>query len=320
MRFEWSLIGHGQIKDYFARAFDAGRIHHAYLFEGPEHVGKATLARIFAKTLLCESNHPEPLLEKEGKRLVPCNICRACIAFEHSSHPDFVPLTVGEESSISIEATREFIHSLTTTALLGSHKVGIVEEAELLTGEAMHALLKTLEEPARGVIIFLISHTPLLETIASRCQRIRFGLVPVEEIMKTVQNREIAGIASGRPGVAMAMQNDKDAFSAYQEKVREISEVFSRDEGGRLLWSAAQFGKGRTAVLRRIELREYLGIAEQVLRDRLIGFDSNDGASEMVAILQRIALARQYLNANVDPQLVSDYLFLGARERKVLYA
>lgn len=308
MQFNWPFIGHGQVKDYFARVFSTGKLHHAYFFEGPEHVGKATFARIFAKTLLCD-----------GTAKPPCGACRGCKAFEHNSHPDFVPLTSGEESSISIESTREFIHSLTTTALLGSYKVGIIEEAELLTGEAAHALLKTLEEPARGVVMFLVSHKPLLETIVSRCQRIRFGLVAPAEIIKTVGNREIVGIAFGRPGVAMAMQNDKDALSTYQEKARGILEVLSRDEGGRLLWSAAQFGKGRTVALRRLELSEYLGIAEQVLRDRLIGFGSNDGASEMIAILQRVALARQYLNANVDPQLVSDYLFLGARERKVLY-
>ncbi len=336
MRYNWPLIGNPQVQDYFARAFSGGKVHHAYLFEGPEHVGKATFARMLARTLLCETNHPTPLLEKEGKRLVPCGACRGCTAFDHGTHPDVVTLTREEDAaSISIEATRDFIHSLATTALLGSVKIGMIEEAELLHGEAANVLLKTLEEPARGVVIFLISHTLLLATIASRCQRIRFGFAASGDIVKALEGdvhaEELSELASGRPGVAIAMRDDLEARVVHEKKAREMLEIFSRDEGARMLWSAAQFGKGRVVAEKRLELHEYLDIAESVLRDALltgcgaqvrlahefvreeiVQYASARGAQEIGATLARVSWARHYLAANVDPQSVSDYLFLGA--------
>src|SRR3989338_9550821 len=122
MQYNWPLIGHDNIKAYFTRAFSMGRIHHAYLFEGLEHVGKATFARMLASTILCES-----------ETVRPCNVCRACRQILCGAHPDLLMLTKKEEedTTISIDAMREYIGVLQTRPLLASRRVGIMEEAEL---------------------------------------------------------------------------------------------------------------------------------------------------------------------------------------------
>ena len=317
MQHNWPLIGHQPIKDYFAKAFSAGRIHHGYLFEGPEHVGKFTFAMMLAKTLLCEADdHPIPLLEKEGKRMKPCGLCRSCTAFDHGAHPDFLALVRQEDdTTISVEAMRDYISALHTKPLLGKRRIGIMEEAQLMVAAGGNALLKTLEEPPGAAVLFLVTSRPVLPTIASRCQRIRFGYVASEDIEKKfppVSSEGILGrLASGRPGLAAALQ-EKSVAESYQEKIHELSEVLSADEGARLLWIAQRFSGRMATPQKRQECKDILEIVQAIARQELYAPSAGKKLSVNLRreILSRTLEAETYLKSNVDPRLICEYIFL----------
>jgi DNA polymerase-3 subunit delta' len=175
-------------------ALRSGRVHHAWIFHGPEGVGKRTAAEAFGAALLdsttrereCGLFEPDP--DTETQRLVAAG-----------THPDLHVITkelarfsddraVRERKLISIP--REVIdqHLIGPAQLAPSMrsnaratKVFIVDEAELLNATTQNAVLKTLEEPPAGAVIILVtsSEERLLPTIRSRCQRVAFG--PLDE-------------------------------------------------------------------------------------------------------------------------------------------
>src|SRR3989344_2708091 len=304
MQYNWPLIGHTHIKRYFEKVLQSGNIHHAYLFEGPQHLGKSTFARLLIQTLLCE----------EKDRQLPCGICRPCDAFKHTAHPDFFELKREEEAHISIEKTREFISTLQTRALLGSLKIGMIEEAELLTQEAANALLKTLEDAPRSVILFLIASEPLLPTISSRCQKITFHFVGSHDMEQAFQRErkqsELLRLASGRPGVALRMK-ESAAQESYMGEMQEIRRLLKIDEGERLLWITEQFGSGNKISDRRVHAKEIFDMLEMTLRELLI-VEPTLKAEPVISMLKRTAQAKQFLKANVDPRLICEYLLLDA--------
>lgn len=192
---------------YFTKALAYGRVHHAYLFQGPEHVGKTTFARMLAQTLLCESD-----------KVIPCGKCRACEAYARAAHPDFLVVDRGEAEHLSIEKIREGIAALNTKPLLGSVRVAIIEEASRLTIEAGSALLKTLEEPGASVVLFLIAHADVLPTIASRCQRIQFGWIPTREKVETQEAEEVLAMDEAKKLLWVSARFSRGSVSIRREE------------------------------------------------------------------------------------------------------
>lgn len=318
MQYNWPLIGHDHIRQYFEKALSAGRVNHAYLFEGPEHVGKATLARLLAKTLLCEifGNSTSVATEVEPRHsTIPCDVCRACQAFDHGAHPDFLRLARQEDdSTISVEAMREYIVALHTKPLLGKRRVGIMEEAELMAAAGSNAFLKTLEEPPGQAVVFLVSHQPVLPTIASRCQRVRFGFV-AEQNMDGLgalyrAHPAMRRIVSGRPGLAAAFQ-DQARCDADVERLKKLVQVLAQDEGARLLWISQLFGARVAAAEKREECRNMIAILQALLRENLHdrGGVVAGAALHYGAMLKRTLEAENYLRANVDVKLICEYIF-----------
>ncbi len=138
------------------------------MFTGPAGIGKLATARALALGLHCET--------------VPfdaCGACGACRTIAAGTHPD-VRVILGpakERRDISIDQVRELQRELGFRSLSGRPKIGIVNDAELLTPQAQNALLKTLEEPAGDTVLILVGVNPasLAPTILSRCQRIAFA-------------------------------------------------------------------------------------------------------------------------------------------------
>lgn len=171
----------------------AGRHGHAYLFEGPEGVGKDTIAQAFLQRLACLEASPD-----SGDA---CGRCRSCVAAARGEHPDLTRLKK-DGAKIKIEQVRAAQQRLRYESVLGRIKGVILEDAELLGEEAANALLKTLEEPWPGVVFVLVTGKPqlLIETIRSRCQVLRFAeLSPADLTALLVaegQPQETAAIAS----------------------------------------------------------------------------------------------------------------------------
>jgi DNA polymerase III subunit delta' len=187
------IIGQARAVQNLRSCIQSGRVHHAWIFHGPPGVGKFTTALAFAGVILDPTSAPglggeiEPDPESQTQRLL-----------DSGGHPD-LHIIVKELATVSREARvrdskqrniakdvlDEFLiePATKTSASRGglAAKVFIVDEAELIDGRGQNSLLKTLEEPAAGSVIILVtsSESDLLPTIRSRCQRVPF--VPLSD-------------------------------------------------------------------------------------------------------------------------------------------
>lgn len=171
------IIGHDRQKKILLRAIERQKIAHAYLFSGPEGVGKKLLANAFTKALFCQAENS-------------CGQCPACQKIDNNSHPDVHTLDSNGEA-IKIEQIRALQKKLSLRSLEGSRKVCIIDGAEQFTTGAANALLKTLEEPQPGTLIILLSNQPekLLTTIRSRCQNLPFSRIPKQTLASVLAQK-----------------------------------------------------------------------------------------------------------------------------------
>ncbi|MDT8397940.1 MAG: DNA polymerase III subunit delta' [Pseudomonadales bacterium] len=152
-----------------------GQLPHAYLFQGPEGLGKLNFSLRLSQYLLCRASQDKP-----------CGDCTTCRLFLAGTHPDLKLLQPEDSKSIRIEQIRDTIDFVGKRSQQGGHKVVIVEPAEAMNKNAANALLKVLEEPAADTLLILISHqaAQLLPTLRSRCRSLKF--TPPETSLATV--------------------------------------------------------------------------------------------------------------------------------------
>lgn len=153
------------------------RVHHAYLFTGPDGVGKKRVALAFAQALNCVGGAAET-----G---VPCGVCRPCQKITQGIHPDVSMIEPDRTKArwvVKIDAVREITRQVTFKPYEGRRRVVMIDDAHTVTVEGGNAFLKTLEEPTGDTVFVLLSSQPraLLTTIRSRCQALRFAPLPVE--------------------------------------------------------------------------------------------------------------------------------------------
>ncbi len=174
------------------RGLAVDRPAHAYIFAGPEGVGKYKTAREWAKLLLCQEPHTKK--DKSGAFADSCGSCESCTLLEAGSHPDYAHVYKelleytrdGKDKKTPVElpinVIREFlIEQVAIRPALSQRRVFVISEAEKLNANSQNALLKVLEEPPSYCTIILLCTRleQLLPTTKSRCQTVRFG--PVEE-------------------------------------------------------------------------------------------------------------------------------------------
>jgi DNA polymerase-3 subunit delta' len=189
------LRGHREQREMFRRMLRRKRLASAYLLVGPEGIGKRLFVQCLAECLLC--------LEHPAEDLEACGLCAGCKPFQAWSHPDFIALGCPEgKRELPIElfvGPRErrgqegLCHELSLRPLPGSRKIAVIDDADLMNDAAANALLKTLEEPPDGSILFLIAANPdaLLPTIRSRCQMIRFAPLPACDVAALLLEQEL---------------------------------------------------------------------------------------------------------------------------------
>jgi len=205
------LIGNARAQRTFLAAMHSGTLHHAWLFAGPQGVGKGTFARLAAMRMLAEaadelpssprpqsrgpassslldqeSGTPDQIRGDEGANLDVPEGTRTRSLIEAGSHPDYRVLArlpkdpdkPGEDlaRSIPIAQVRALQPLFVTTPSLSPRRVVVIDAIDDLERAAANALLKNLEEPSAGTIFLLVSHAPgrLLPTIRSRCRILRF--------------------------------------------------------------------------------------------------------------------------------------------------
>jgi len=219
------IIGQRTAKDRI-RPLLQGRPEQVYLITGPEGIGKRRFASEMARALLCSRPN-----ENGG-----CGLCSSCRYFEGSTHPDYIRLfPQPDEKSIRVAQVREKVVSdVFLYPQISSRKVYLIE-ADYLNEEGQNALLKTLEEPPRSVVLILtVSDTDkLLDTIISRS--VTVPLTPntdyeIQEILSAgteLSEKEaalVSTISKGIPGVALRMAGD-ESLSEIRTRVADLLNV-----------------------------------------------------------------------------------------------
>lgn len=233
------IIGHERQVALLSTHRARGAVSHAYIFSGPEHVGKATVARAFARQLLC---HAVPA---HATDLASCGTCISCTAFMHDAHPDVYTVAAvaskdGGAARIGITAMRALKDRASRSALMGGRKVYIVDHAASMTREAANSCLKALEEPTEESVFLLIVHAPedVLPTIASRAWRVRFWPLSIprmeRELITGGAEVKQAGLAAllsfGRAG--MALRRVTEPVNILEEEVHRLEHDVSADIAG----------------------------------------------------------------------------------------
>ena len=204
------LIGHTTAWRYLIDAYQRGALSHAYLVVGPPGVGKRTLAQEFLQWSLCFAP------KAEGS----CGTCAVCAHIQAGTETEILLVgPQGEARETTIDQVRNIIEFCKYQAQPGKLRGVIVTEAQTLNREAANALLKILEEPPAGTLLFLLAPSvqAVLPTIRSRCTALYLGMVSSAELevsllekgLTQAEARELSRIAAGRPGLALKLlEND----------------------------------------------------------------------------------------------------------------
>jgi len=258
MTFE-QILGHQRQKDILRRALASGRLAHAYLFEGPEGVGKRLVALGVARAVFC--------IHGNG-----CGDCPQCRKVDHHNHPD-LHLLDEEGTGIKIDQIRKLQRDLALKPLEAKKKICLIDGAERLNPAAGNALLKTLEEPPGDALIILLSAHPerLLTTIRSRCQRLPFRRLQREMLSSVLQQQLgieetechiLAALAEG--SFKKALGKDR---SLYLEQRRELLRELTALSGNAVL---PRFAFAEKLAGEKEHLQEILEIFEAFFRDLLL--------------------------------------------------
>ncbi len=202
---DWKIIGHQWAVDVLGEHIRNKAVRHAYLFTGPQGIGRRTLALRFVQALNCTQTRVA------GQA---CGECRACKLIEEMQHPDLLviqPEELGKQ--MKIEQVRDIQHTLSLAPYEANYRVAIFLRFDEANQFTMNALLKTLEEPPERVIILLVAtnEEQLLPTISSRCEIIRLRPLSIEETCQAIQHswgvpadlaEQLAHLSGGRPGYA----------------------------------------------------------------------------------------------------------------------
>jgi DNA polymerase-3 subunit delta' len=311
------IFGHEKIISFLEKSIENGRLNHAYLFVGPNGVGKTAVAEWLIKKMLGPAgfNHPNVsmltrLVDEKTEKI---------------------------KSEIVVKQVRELRGRLAMSGFVGSRKFAFIEEADALNEEAANALLKTLEEPTRDTTLILRASSVdnLLPTIVSRCQIIRFTPVKTEKIIEALRERgvirveaeNLAALSVGCPGYAFRLLYDEETRSLEETSTRQFIEIVRLPPAERLAKAAAWLPKDE--VNKKEQLRNLLDRWEGLLREVLfLSFGLDDLAKRATAYPELIQLSHQKRNeqwfgaleilrtikkdlaVNVNPTLSLEHLFL----------
>ena len=309
------LYGHEKAKRLLNRSLAADRIPHAYIFRGPDGVGKKLFARGLAAVLNC----------RDRRGTEACGACVSCRKFKSMNHPDFLVIRP-EKGVIKIDQIRNLSRELTYPPYESKVRVVVLEDVQTMRREAANSLLKTLEEPPENNVLILTAESSqeILPTLISRCQVVPFANLSIEDTAAILIKNGVgsdaaplyARLADGSPGKAMLFQNS-DMVSLWQETVTVLADqsVDADGEVGGILRLADSI-----AALKE-DLPAFLALLKIWVRDLLFGEDFVNGtqkggrsqrkswsSAQLFAKLHAISRAEMELSRNCNKNLVCEVL------------
>jgi len=320
------ILGQDWVVSHLKTAMRRGRLAHAYLFLGPDGVGKASTARALAAALNCAQPNDD------GDA---CGACPSCRRLAAGTHPDFLVISPEEsKTQINIERIRELRRLTGYPPLGGGWRVVLIKPAEALSAmndAAANALLKTLEEPPPQHLLVLTARgeADLLPTIVSRCHKLAFAPLPSALIIRELESRRglppaqaalVAALSGGSLGRALVL----DPEELVRQRDQALSDLaqLSRGSATAVLEWAQRLTKNRG------DLDDFLLLAQLWYRDLLLSYfqapashlahqDLLPALAEARAAGQpetwfakfmALGAALRQLQANLNPELTLDIL------------
>lgn len=309
------LLGQEKAKKFLLRSLAADRIPHAYIFKGPDGVGKKLFARGVAMAVNCRDN----------SRVGACGECVSCRKYRSRNHPDFLVIQP-EKGVIKIDQVRQMSRELSYPPYESAMRVVVLEDVHTMRREAANSLLKTLEEPPEGNLLILTAESSqeVLATLSSRCQVVPFFplsqndtvTILVQQGVEAEAAPLLARLAEGSPGAALRYQKT-DMVVLCRELITLLTDPGvdpDRDVGKFLLMAEKM-------ALLKDDLVAFLGLLKVWVRDLLVGDSdwslegtlgettvkkwSSDG---LFARLQALERAEQHLLRNCNRNLVCEVL------------
>ena len=263
----WDLVGHDWAVKLLKHHIEDERMRHAYLFVGPESVGKRTLANRFAQALSCEQADPPGEI---------CGECRACRLVSEEAFPDLE--VIRPEPTIQVDDVRALQRRLALAPYEGPWRIALLENFHNASISASNAMLKTLEEPPDQVVLLLTASAQelLLPTVVSRCEVIPLRGVATSTIVAALEDRHVeperaqmlATLSERRPGRAIRWESDPDLLERRSEALAQLTEAIGMDISGRFTLAERIVGRGKIVVQRR-RVRKTLEAWLSIWRDLL---------------------------------------------------
>lgn len=300
MHYSWNIIGHEQELTGLERDFLNHTVHHAYLFTGPEKIGKFRVAKVAAQILQCPNE--------------ACHTCPTCIQLEKKSHPDTIELEDDGES-LKIGLIRDLIARLHMTGQ-SRYKILLIQNIGRLTEEAANCLLKILEEPPPGTI-FIFTAAQLRDiptTIASRMRTVHFRMLPDEVLAQALTQRypeleketldQILLLSLGRSGRALALLSNAELFRELRETYREIQFLDEKAALSTRLIAMHDISADEQ------KLHTFLTLLALYFRHMMLTSQIYPTRMRALRILEHIHRTSGLLRRNINTRLVMEHLML----------
>lgn len=307
------IYGHDRIVEQFRNALAAGRLATTYLFIGPEGVGKRSLALKLAQGLLCQSSG--------AASIDPCGCCESCVLAEAGNHPDLHRVaTMAGTRQLKLEqfiGKREernqagLCHDIALRPMIGRRKVAVIDDADWLTNDAANCMLKTLEEPPPGAVMFLLgtSRGRQLPTILSRSQVVRLDPLSAEDMSQVLLSRSL--VADAAAAEQLAQRSDGTVSNSLELADAELWQMRDRFvaqwdadlvDAARLIREIDEFAAaaGKEADSRRRRLRQLFRQACEAFRLSLRAAAEPTSVEVALAALDRTLEAEEQLDRNAN--------------------
>jgi len=289
------FIGNQKSISLLQRSLEHGQINHAYIFSGPEHVGKFTLAKMFALHAISGTEMSLDINDFNKDSLLDLILISPEIVEKKG---------ISKQRDISIELVREVKKSLSLFPYHGKYKILIIEDAHRMNVAAQNALLKVLEEPNETSIIILVTHEVdrILPTLQSRSQVINFGLVNDADMQNNFPE-DIISLSAGRPGIANLISYDENERAFRTEAMKDLKKVASGSLNERFAL-AEEFSKDIVKTL------DKLNVWMWEMRKNALAVDEHK-RSKIYASMEKIQKSMEILKrTNASSRLVLETLFM----------